>query len=136
MSLPRFPPRARVLAAALLLLLAALACAAPVQAPVPVVSEPPPSPWAQADARALAAPPEMEDSVPHLAAYLTEGLSSDGEKVRAIFRWVTSHVRYDMQGFRTAEYGDFSPRGVLRSRRAVCEGYSGLFEALAQAAGI
>ena len=136
MSLPRFPPRARVLAAALLLLLAALACAAPVQAPVPVVSEPPPSPWAQADARALAAPPEMEDSVPHLAAYLTEGLSSDGEKVRSIFRWVTSHVRYDMQGFRTAEYGDFSPRGVLRSRRAVCEGYSGLFEALAQAAGI
>jgi transglutaminase/protease-like cytokinesis protein 3 len=70
-----------------------------------------------------------------LAGYLTEGLPSDEEKVRAIYRWMTEHIQYDLNGLRTSDYGDLTPDGVLRSRSAVCEGYSGLFESLVKAAG-
>ena len=102
--------------------------AAPVSAPIP-------SPWEKVDTRALSAPASAESSVAALAAYLTEGLPSEEEKVRALFRWVTAHIQYDLEGLRAGDYGDLSPEGVLKSRRAVCEGYAGLFEALVEEAG-
>ena len=116
--------------------LTGLSCA---MAPSRQVSEPPPpppSPWEMADARALSTPPSAEDSIGSLSTYLTEGLPSDELRVRALFRWVAGHIRYDLQGFRAGDYGDLSPDGVLRRRRAVCEGYSGLFQALVESAGI
>lgn len=100
-----------------------------------VIPPVPPSPWAEADRRAIQAPEAEATSVRVLAGYLTEGLASDEEKVRAIYRWMTEHIRYDLNGFRTSDYGDLSPDGVLKSRSAVCEGYSGLFESLVKAAG-
>lgn len=110
-----------------------LACSVnkpPVQVPAP-----PPSPWVEADRRALDAPEAEATSVKALAGYLTEGLGSDEEKVRAIYRWMTQNIRYDLEGFRSSDFGDLSPEAVLRRRSAVCEGYSGLFESLVEAAG-
>lgn len=110
-------------------------CAAS-QPPVQLDAPPPPaSPWAEADRRAIEAPEAETTSVRALAAYLTDGLGSDEEKVRAIFRWMTDHIRYDLEGFRASDYGDPTPDEVLKKRSAVCEGYSGLFESLVHAAG-
>lgn len=104
--------------------------------PTEVLAQPaPPSPWEEADRRAIQAPEGEATSVGVLAGYLTEGLPSDEEKVRAIYRWMTEHIRYDLNGFHTSDYGDLSPNGVLQRRSAVCEGYSGLFESLVKAAG-
>ena len=124
----------RVVAAlALLILTLGCAVARPVaEAPAPVA---PTSPWEEADRRAIQAPEAEATSVRVLAGYLTEGLASDEEKVRAIYRWMTEHIQYDLNGFRTSDYGDLTPDGVLKRRSAVCEGYSGLFESLVKAAG-
>lgn len=88
------------------------------------------------DAHALAAPPSVEESVENLSAYLTRDARTDREKARAIFRWVAANITYDVKGYRSSDFGDLSPDGVLRRREAVCEGYANLFDSLAAAAGL
>jgi hypothetical protein len=91
--------------------------------------------FAAVDARALSAPAEAENSVESLAAYLTGPGSparTEGEKARAIFRWISDRIAY-------AEPGDPAeglPADVLTRREAVCFGYAGLFEALCAASGL
>lgn len=88
------------------------------------------------DAYADAAPSSAEVSVPALSAYLARSGADDLTRVRAIYRWVTRHIAYDVAGFRAGNYGDFTPEGVLRTRVAVCEGYSRLTQALGVAMGL
>lgn len=127
--------RVWALAAALWVAASPVACVIS-RPPVQVqVLPPPPSPWAEADLRAIQAPDAKTTSVKTLAGYLTDGLPSDEEKIRAIYRWMTENIRYDLEGFRSSDYGDLTPDGVLKRRSAVCEGYSGLFESLVKAAG-
>jgi hypothetical protein len=128
---------------AVLLVVTLLAgCAGRPHAPEPVsdavsraAPAPPPSPWAEADRRGVEAPDDAARSVASLAAYLTEGLPTEEMRIRSIYRWMTAHIRYDLQGLRSANYGDLTPDAVLERRSAVCEGYSGLFESLVKAAG-
>ncbi len=88
------------------------------------------------DGHALNASPSVERSLDSLAAYLTAPAKNDREKVRAIFRWITSRVSYDAKSFLSGSRTDTTPEGVLRSRSAVCSGYAGLFQALAQRGGL
>ncbi len=81
-------------------------------------------------------PNKVKKSVQSLALYLTESANNDLEKVRAIYRWLTQNIAYDTKGYFTGHYGDLSPEGVLKSGRAVCSGYAGLFESLGRAAGL
>ncbi|MDB5252794.1 MAG: hypothetical protein JWP27_1963 [Flaviaesturariibacter sp.] len=89
-----------------------------------------------------------------LAVRLTSRYSTDREKVRAIFRWVSGHITYDMDHFdraaRLARYKASRPDttyegrslneriayGVLKRRKAVCDGYARLFQSLCETAGI
>ena len=88
--------------------------------------------FAVIDAHALAAPASATTSIPALATYLVEPAGDDQGKVRAIFRWITNNIAYD-----PALREDVSgPETVLKHRRAVCSGYSALFKALAEAAGL
>ena len=67
---------------------------------------------------------------------MTKPAKDDVEKARAIYRWITENVSYDVEAFLTGNYGDQTAEGVLASRRGVCEGYARLFEALARHAGL
>lgn len=89
-----------------------------------------------ADRHALHAPPEASRSIPALAKYLTDPFSRDDEKARVIFRWVAENIDYDVKGFFSGKIDRESSGDILKSRKAVCEGYSGLFEQLARAAGL
>jgi hypothetical protein len=88
------------------------------------------------DEYALAAPPDAEQSVPALAAYLIKPARTDVEKVRAIYRWMTDRIAYDVDSFLRKVTPDNSAEGVLKRRLAVCEGYSTLFGALCMQAGV
>jgi tetratricopeptide (TPR) repeat protein len=88
------------------------------------------------DRHALKAPPLVEDSVESLAEYLVRPAKNDLEKTRAIFRWMTDRIAYNAEGFFKKELGDNSPAAVLKSRKAVCQGYSELFEAIGKKAGL
>ena len=92
--------------------------------------------YEQIDKHALNAPKHVENSLSKLADYLIEPAKNDREKVRAIYRWITHNIAYDDEDFFSGHTSDSSLEGVLRSRRAVCEGYAGLFKLLGQAAGL
>jgi hypothetical protein len=95
-----------------------------------------PGRFAEIDAHALHAPAWAEQSVQTLASYLVEPVKDELEKVRAIYRWIAQNIAYDAKGLATGKYGDLRPDAVLQRRTAVCEGYAGLFEKLARAAGL
>ena len=92
--------------------------------------------YAVIDAHALKAPKNVEKSIGILAKYLAAPAKNDREKARAIFRWVTHNIRYDIDGLLRKRVGDLSPGGVLKSRRTICSGYSALFQSLAKAEGL
>jgi hypothetical protein len=104
--------------------------------PTALAAQKPADSFAATDALADAAPPPVEQSVPALASYLGRAGSDEITKVRALYRWITGHIDYDVRGFRAGRYGDLSPEGVLRSRLTVCEGYARLAEALGTAMGL
>lgn len=96
----------------------------------------PVSPFDEIDRHALAAPRAVEESVETLAHYLTKPAKNETDKARAIFRWMTDRIAFDVQGLVTMNPGDVSPASVLKRRECVCEGYARLFTALCKEAGL
>jgi hypothetical protein len=88
------------------------------------------------DRHALSAPASAERSVKSLADYLVRPARNDEEKVRAIFRWIAENIVYDARAYFTGSTRVSSPDQTLRTRTAVCEGFSGLFRELGLAAGL
>ncbi len=83
------------------------------------------------------APKSAEKRIATLAAYLTRYCRSDEQKALAIYAWITSHINYDDY---SAEHDEVrlpqDPKTVLALHKGVCEGYSRLFAALCEAAGV
>ncbi|MGB5099901.1 MAG: transglutaminase domain-containing protein [Methanothrix sp.] len=92
--------------------------------------------YEEIDHHALNAPSSAQASVEKLAAYLIEPAKNDREKARAIFRWITENIDYDLEAYFTGNIGSTNYTDVLKSRRSVCIGYSDLFSSLAQEAGL
>ncbi len=95
-----------------------------------------PAVFAEIDRHALAVPDSALESVKDLAEYLIKPAKNDLEKVRSIFRWITDNIAYDTNAYFSGRYGDLSARGVLRSGKSVCSGYSALFQSLCDIAEI
>jgi hypothetical protein len=83
---------------------------------------------------ALKAPPEVETSVPKLAAYLVQTARHDLDKVHSIYRWMCDRLTFDPD--KAADKGGPTPEKVLQARVADAEGYVSLFKALCAEAGI
>lgn len=121
-----------------------LCCAALLIAPRALAQKRPPATLAPAttaafdavDRHADAAPPAAEQTVATLAAYLGLAGRDEPTRARALYRWLTSRIEYDAAGFRSGDYGDLSPEGVLRRRAAVCQGYAALAQALGREMGL
>jgi transglutaminase/protease-like cytokinesis protein 3 len=88
------------------------------------------------DEYAKKAPKQYEADIPTLAQYLIKPATTDIEKVRVLFTWVATHVKYDDKAFNSGDYPDYSAENVLLNKRAVCEGYSNILKALCEAAGL
>lgn len=91
-----------------------------------------------------------------LSQLLTEPYTTDLEKVRSIFRWITEHIEYNtlrFQPYHTIYHDDGAEsaedslpglrsldervaRIVLKRKQTVCAGYARLFKALCDFAGI
>lgn len=92
--------------------------------------------FTEVDAHAVNAPASVKSDIPTLVEYLLEPFDTDEEKVRVIFRWVAENIRYDTQSYFSGRVSYSSPDSTLRSGKGVCEGYAGLFKALADEAGL
>lgn len=90
------------------------------------------------DKHAKEAPRELKNAIADLTNYLIEPAENDLEKTRAIFVWITHNIRYDVEA---VAWGGKRPdqkevQRTLKSRKAVCEGYSVLFKAMCDLAGL
>lgn len=94
------------------------------------------SPYASIDSRALNAPASAAASVDSLVTYLTSGTKNDLEKCRAIYRWITANIDYDVSAMQKGSRRNVDANYVLKQRRTVCMGYSELFHILGKAAGL
>ena len=111
-------------------------------------------PYASIDDRVKKIQADAADS---LAKKLTSVYKNDKEKTRAIFRWITENIAYDVEGYHKTEtlyeglwnpnlstnreeierdYNNKIVQKVLRERRAICDGYSRLFKTLCDYSGV
>jgi transglutaminase/protease-like cytokinesis protein 3 len=84
------------------------------------------------------APESAAKNLNTLSDYLTSPARTDLAKARSVYAWITAHVRYDESAFSGQRYSsevDYANR-VLRSRKAVCTGFSLLFKHLLGKTGI
>ena len=100
--------------------------------------------------------PSKYKTIPALAEDLLTPFSTKREKVRAIFMWITNNISYDCVAYHSKKstkvtftytteaelaskrekyYYEYATR-TLQKRKAVCEGYAALFNALCKIAGI
>jgi hypothetical protein len=85
--------------------------------------------------------PTTLKTAPDITAYLVKDLSTQTEKVRAIYYWITHNIRYDVSQFKNTDinysYGERNLLNeVLQNRQGVCQHYSELFNACCRYAGI
>lgn len=71
-----------------------------------------------------------------LASQLTSSFPSPTDKARAIFVWLHHNVDYDTHSFFSGTISPSTPERTITTGLAVCEGYAGLFAALALKAGL
>lgn len=80
---------------------------------------------------------EQSERVTALSNQICAGLTSDAEKVHAVYDWMIENIKYDYEHY----YGNkksvtTSVNDVLDSKLTICAGYSRLTQALLQAQGI
>jgi hypothetical protein len=94
--------------------------------------------YAAVDRYALAAPAAAERDVKSLAQYLGKGpaIHGDEDKARAIYRWVTDRIAYDVPAYASHKIPDQSPSTILQRRTGVCQGYAELYRDIAREAGL
>lgn len=89
-----------------------------------------------ADALALQIPPQETYSVKGISSYIKSHFTSDSERVRAIFVWVSNNINYDVDKVRYKREGATTTEEVLKTRKAVCQGYSEVFVELCKLCNI
>lgn len=88
------------------------------------------------DAYAKHAPPGLSGMLKPLTHYLTDRYSSEEDKARSISVWIVHNIKYDVKMYRTDRRKKLSPGKILRRRKAICQGYCDLFEAMCKEAGL
>ncbi len=80
------------------------------------------------------------NSVQELATILQKFVSTDEEKARIIYTWITNNIRYDVVALSTFInqniYPDVTVNTVLTNRQTICSGYANLYQQLAQEMGL
>ncbi len=90
--------------------------------------------YARLDQYAQHLPEAQATTLEKLAASLGTQAHSDEDKARLIFAWLTYHIAYDaglLSSDTTQYYRRCLPEHVLKSRKAICQGYADLFTELA-----
>ena len=85
----------------------------------------------RADSIALHFPKKKFKTVNEIAAVLTEDLTTEQEKFRAIFRWITDNIEYNKSA---ANITDASK--IVRKNKAVCQGFSNLLKEMCNTVNI
>lgn len=95
--------------------------------------------YTKIDTHARQAPKKLQTDLEKLTAYLVKPAKNDREKVRSFYVWITENIAYDVQLFRSyspARYQPMLPSDVVKKGKAVCQGYSELFQEMCRIVGV
>ncbi len=79
------------------------------------------------------------NSVSELAEILAQNASTDLEKARIIYTWITHNIAYDtsaLLALKSGVYPDVKSTAVLNTRQTICSGYANLYQQLASEMGL
>ncbi|HEY5369886.1 MAG TPA: transglutaminase domain-containing protein [Hanamia sp.] len=88
---------------------------------------------------ALNIPDSQTNTTTQIAAYIDNHFKNDEEKVRAIYAWVTSNIKYDRNNVHRIILDEDQEQRVtyaLKGRRGVCENFAAIFNDLCIKSGI
>lgn len=95
------------------------------------------------DAHVKTIPASYAVSVKSIGAYIMQKAVGDKEKARGAYIWVVHNIRYDYDALMGYLYsrdslneGLYDPKTILKTRKAVCGGYSRLYQALCKEMGL
>lgn len=94
------------------------------------------SKYMEIDSYVRSCPNSIKKDPDQLVSYLEKMVDTDLEKARALYVWLADNIIYDAKSINKNKFGDNTALGVLKSKKAVCEGYAKLFEFLGKKMGL
>jgi hypothetical protein len=91
------------------------------------------------DSKALNMPDSETYSTSAIANYIQHNFSSDKDKLRAIYTWITTNIRYNKDSMYYKFWGEDPERklsSILKTRKGVCENYASLLARIATKCGM
>ncbi|OYU95302.1 MAG: hypothetical protein CFE21_13465 [Bacteroidetes bacterium B1(2017)] len=93
---------------------------------------------------ALAQMPSGKGNLPLFSFYNTKKLATaicknantDEDKAKAIFAWITYHIKYDGNRYKQSSIKRYSSNHILWRKRALCDEYANLFNDLCKAVDV
>ena len=95
--------------------------------------------YAAVDRTILGIPVSETASTAAIAQYINTRFSTEHEKIRAIYSWVTANIRYNTDSMYSINWGADSEAKVtvaLRRRKGVCENYAAIFNDISLKSGL
>lgn len=92
-----------------------------------------------ADSRVLNMPDSETYSTSSIANYIQRNFNTDKDKLRAIYTWITTNIRYNKDSMYYKFWGEDPERklsSILKTRKGVCENYASLLARIATKCGI
>ncbi|MFA6469503.1 MAG: transglutaminase domain-containing protein [Bacteroidota bacterium] len=87
------------------------------------------------DSIARNVPKIFETSIDSLTEYLVSHATSDLQKLRAIFVWITNNIAYDTDAYFSGDISSAADyKTAFKQRKGVCSGYAGLFSKMSKRA--
>ncbi len=80
-------------------------------------------------------PAAYEDSIQDVVNYIQSVSQDDWDRARGAYDWIAYNIAYDV-AYNNGAATEVDPQGVFSNRKAVCEGYSELFMAMAEDLGL
>ncbi|MBA2249906.1 MAG: hypothetical protein H0W12_06900 [Chitinophagaceae bacterium] len=93
----------------------------------------------QAAVLITAKPVSQATTTDEIAAYIKANYHSETQKVRAIYAWVITHIRYDTDSANAINMGEDQQAKItvaLKRRRGVCENFAAIFNDICFRSGI
>ena len=94
---------------------------------------------AAVDNRMLSIPASQSFSTTAIAEYVKQNFNTDRKKLRAVYIWVASNIRYTTDSANVINLGpdpDAKVTAALRRRKGVCENFAAIFNDICTKAGL
>jgi hypothetical protein len=95
--------------------------------------------YVDTEIRMMQIPKSSVANIDDIATYVKSNFSTDNEKVRAVFYWITQTINYDVPAMNSNKLYDNEDQiivEVLKTKKGVCGHYATLFSRICNGAGI